>query len=115
MILDSGICSIYAIDNGAESGNLPTDKPRFKFQSWYGELSFETSAARPLPQQEAVKIAGRVRIHQNRSISNQDVIVFDSTAEQFRIVRAFHGMDEDNGELITDLTYERLENNYDIA
>jgi hypothetical protein len=113
VILDRGFCTIYEVSNAAEPGNLPEEILAMKYQSWYGELNFETSPAK-MAAHEGVMASERIRIIQNRSINNHDVAVLSDQlpppedAPRYNIVRAYHGIDEENGQPITDLTLERL-------
>ncbi|MEL7610603.1 MAG: hypothetical protein AAGU74_14010 [Bacillota bacterium] len=119
MVLDKGFCSIYSVSNTAAAGDMPNNAPLLKHQSWYGELSFET-APQPIAGQEGVGVSERIRILQNRAISNHDIAILSSIlpppagSPQYDIVRAFHGVDDDSGELISDLSLERLVQDYDI-
>ena len=112
MILDRGVCSIYRKTSTTQPGGKPTWTLAVIHESYYGELAFETSPARPTERREETQTAARIRILQNRGIMNQDVaelMPFDGTArktEKYRIKRAYHGTDEDSGEPITDLTLE---------
>ena len=114
MNLDTGICTIYATENGAEAGKMPVDLLKFRHQSWYGELSFETAPAYPTEYREDGEVTTRIRILQNRAITNSDILIFTdlptppTDAEQYEITRAYHGRDDDSGELITDLTLRRV-------
>lgn len=110
--LDRGICSVYHKRNTAGPGEKPVFKNQLIFQSWYGELSFETSSARPTESREIVQADARVRILQCREINNHDRAELAPRVDQsqpFEIIRAYHGRDEDSGELITDLTLRRLD------
>lgn len=109
MILDSGICTIYARRNVAEAGCMPKYAEEMRCKSWYGELNFETSAAYPTERRRERQTAARIRILQCRAIEEDDVAVLKKLgpaegASRFEITRAYHGTDEDSGELITDLT-----------
>lgn len=115
MILDSGICSIFRKEDIALSGEMP--KPRFTFvgKSWFGELSFETSPARPTDGRTALKTDARIRILQNRNIKQYDIVLLDDVTEWndrsldslvYRITRAYHGQDDSGADLITDLSLE---------
>lgn len=112
MILDRGICKIYRKTSTTSPGGKPTSTLAVIHESLYAELSFETAPARPTENREETETAARVRILQNRGIRNQDVaelIPFDGTgtkAVKYRITRAYHGEDGDNGEPITDLSLE---------
>ncbi len=122
MILDKGFCTIFARANTAAAGNMPTLKPSgVRHQSWYGELDFETTPARPTEAQEDVEISARVRVVQCRAISNHDVAVLTSElpppegAVQFEIIRAFHGVDSENGQPISDLSLREVQASYDLT
>lgn len=113
MILDKGFCSIYRTENTASPGDMPTESLVLKYQSWYGELNFESSPV-DIGAQEGVVVANKIRVLQNRDITNHDVAVLSSVlpppadAPRYNVIRAFHGADDDNGQPITDLTLERL-------
>lgn len=115
MILDRGICTVYRKTSTTPAGGKPTATWTAFHASYYGELSFETAPARPTENREETNTAARVRILQNRGIQNQDtaeLVPFDGTnakAGYYRITRAYHGTDGDNGEAITDLTLEITE------
>ena len=114
MILDRGVCTVYATENSAEAGKMPIDRLTQKHQSWYGELSFETAPAYPTEYREDAEASSRIRILQNRAVTNRDILIFTdqptppADAEQYEINRAYHGRDEESGELITDLTLKRV-------
>lgn len=115
MILDRGMCEIKRKTSTTSAGGKPTWTTETIFESYYGELAFETSPARPTGMREETQTATRVRILQNRGIKNQDLAVlkpFDGTTEKtvmYRIRRAYHGKDDESGEPITDLTLEVME------
>lgn len=112
MILDRGLCAIHRKESATEPGGKPKAEERQIFESYYAELNFETSPARPTEKRPETQTATRIRILQNRSIRQNDVAEltpFDGTeakTEKYRIARAWHGQDEDSGELISDLTLE---------
>ena len=115
MILDSGICSIFRKQDIALSGEMPRASYSLIGQSWYGELSFETSPARPTEGRQELKTDTRVRILQNRAIRQDDVVVlrdltvFEDRAQNepvYKITRAWHGPDENGATLISDLSLE---------
>ena len=115
MILDRGVCRIYHKTSTTPKGGKPTATVAVIHESYYGELSFETTPFRPTEKREDTRTAARVRILQNRDIRNDDVaelIPFDGTKVKpayYRIARAFHGNDEDSGEPVSDLTLEITE------
>lgn len=113
MILDSGICSIFTATDTAQSGKMPVKTYSLKYQSWYGELSFETSPAYPTDGRKERQTDARIRVLQNRTIKQDDIVLLEQaatyearTTRPYRITRAYHGMDEENATLITDLTLE---------
>lgn len=116
MILDSGICTIFRREDVALSGEMPRHSYTVLGRSWYGELSFETSPARPTDGREEHRADNKIRIIQNRAIrDNSDVVILrnlerfeDRTDadEVYLIRRAYHGTDDDSPTEITDLTLE---------
>lgn len=115
MILDKGIATVFRRTETAEPGEMP--KPCYKAlaRSWYGELSFETSPARQTEGRKELRTDLRVRILRCTAIKQDDVVVlryldrFDDRQPGdliYKINRAYHGRDDDNGEQITDLSLE---------
>ena len=113
MILDSGICTVYEVKNVAPPGGMPRTALVQKHQSWYAELNFET-APKDTAMQEVVETSARIRVLQNRSITNHNVVIL-ADGEQYEVTRAYHGTDEESGEPITDLTLTKVVTPYDIA
>lgn len=112
MILDKGIATIYRKENAAPPGGKPTFENVELFRSWYGELSFATSEARPTERREEVRTDARVRILQCRSINNHDRVTlspFGGEDAYFEVIRAYHGRDDESGELISDLSLAVIE------
>ena len=112
MILDRGICWIYRKVNTAEPGAMPVWVDDVYHVSWYGELNFETNPARPTDNREEVKTDARIRILQNRRINNHDRVLLKTVEGEetmYEVTRAYHGADDESGELITDLTLEVYE------
>lgn len=99
---------------------MPVSSLSKKAVYWYGELNFETSPIYATQNQEDVNVSNRIRIAQDRNVSNQDIVVLSGTNppadtnNQHQITRAFHGVDDENGQPITDLTLERVVQNYDV-
>ncbi|MEG0766083.1 MAG: hypothetical protein RR482_00060 [Clostridia bacterium] len=81
-------------------------------QSWFGELSFETAPQFATEGREAIHASERIRVLQERAIDNQCVAVLrccsaiEESDTVYAVRRAFHGKDEDSGQLISDLTLE---------
>lgn len=107
MILDKGICTVYRKTNVAEAGAMPVYTDTQIAEGWYGELNFETAPVRPAGPRENVRTDTRVRILQNRQINNHDrVLLSAADGVVYEVTRAYHGIDAENGELITDLSLE---------
>lgn len=115
MILDSGICTVFHPQDMALSGEMPRPGYQLLTHGWYGELSFETTPARPTDGRRELKIDNRIRILQCRAIKQDDVVVLrelNSFSERaaddvvYRIARAFHGTDAKTAVPITDLSLE---------
>lgn len=103
MILDKGICSIYSTANVGKAGDRPETGLVLKYQSWYAELDFSTAPI-TVGGQEGIDVANRIRIIQNRTITNHDIVILPGDPSRYNVTRAYHGTDDDNGQLITDLT-----------
>ena len=114
MILDDGICTIFRKEDVAAKGNMPKYEYKVLSKHWYKELGFETSTAYPTQGREEVQTDARIRILQDRRAANHDVVVMDNVSEvgdvlkAYEITRAYHGRDDESGELITDLTLRRV-------
>lgn len=115
MILDTGICTIFRQTDTAAAGEMPAPRLDFFFKSWYGELNFETSPAYPTEGRRELRTDQRIRIMQNKQIRQNDVAVLldvhnaseiPEGAEIYRIIRCFHGLDDDGPTPITDLSLE---------
>ena len=112
MILDSGIATVYRKVNVAERGAMPRYNDQQIHCSSYGELSFETSPVSPTERREEIQTDARIRILQNRQITNHDRVMLQSFMAEdrgtYEVIRAYHGSDPDSGELITDLSLQRI-------
>ena len=107
MILDKGIATVFKKQNTAPPGRKPTFENVAVFQGWYGELSFATSEDRPTERREETRTDARIRILQCRSVNNHDRVTlspFGGEDAFFEVTRTYHGRDDENGELITDLS-----------
>lgn len=113
MILDSGICSIYKIRNTAAAGAMPNETLVKISDNWYGELSFESSPFQQTESQEQVQISQRIRILQDKTISNKAIVIIGSA--QYSVERLYHGKDDESGELITDLNLSTVVSAYDVG
>lgn len=111
MNLDKGICTVYHTEDTARAGAQPILTETPFFESWYGELSFETSPARPTETRREIRTDARIRILQNRGINEHDLValsVYGQDPEHYEIERAYHGRDDESGELITDLSLKKV-------
>ena len=109
MILDKGICTIYRRGNVAGPGEMPVYSNTELTQGWYGELNFETSPTYQTDAHEETRCDARIRILQDRRIRNHDraqIRTVGGETALYEVTRAYHGTDDDSGELITDLTLE---------
>ena len=115
MILDKGIATVYRKTDTAEAGDMPDYSDVMIFQSWYGELNYETSPEWQTDGRKEQHADGRIRILQNRGIAQNDVVILEQLAAYkdrsanaivYRITRAFHGQDDDGPTPISDLTLE---------
>lgn len=114
MILDDGICCIYGMVDQAQAGDMPDLQGELKAKSWYKELDFETTPAYPTEYQEDIEASARIRITQDRRITNKDTVILceQPTGQEprYEITRAYHGHDDESGQPITDLTLQVIQN-----
>lgn len=114
MILDDGICTIFEMVDKARPGGMPDLQPELKTMAWFAYLDFATAEAWPTQNREEVEVTARIRILQDRSITNQNVVVLEETStlqkgmRRLEVVRAYHGHDDENGQPITDLTLKAV-------
>ena len=115
MILDTGICTVFRKTDVSSPGSMPTWTYMPIWASWYGELNYETAPVWETDGRKELKIDGRIRIMQNKEIRQNDVVVLEHLASwdersadavAYRIVRAYHGMDDDGPTKISDLSLE---------
>ena len=118
MILDRGICTVFQSVNVSSPGDMPRQGYLPIWASWYGELSFETSPARPTEGRKELRTDKRIRILQCDRIRQNDIVILDhiSAMEEvaagtpvYRVNRAYHGIDDDGPTQITDLNLEVTE------
>lgn len=115
MILDSGICTVFHPEDLALSGEMPRPGYRPLTRGWYGETSFATTPASPTDGRRELRVDAKIRILQCRAIRQDDVVILrnletfearERTDTVYRIIRAFHGTDDDGPTPITDLSLE---------
>lgn len=107
MLLDSGICTVYEAENSAAAGEKPVNELTEKYQSWYAELNVSTDAVAETEYREDVEANARIRIFQNRAVTNRDIVTLVDEL-RYEIIRAYHGTDNESGEQISDLTLRRI-------
>ena len=115
MILDKGICTIFRKTDASLPGYKPSAQYTPIWQSWYGEMNFETAPSWQTDGRKELKADGRIRILQNRAIAQNDVVVLEELssfasrtagAPVYQIIRAYHGTDDEGPTQISDLTLE---------
>lgn len=116
MILDTGICTLFREGDIAEAGHMPRKGWLPLGRSWYGELAFGSAPVFETEHREEAQQDQRIRIHQMRGIRpNRDAVVLADVERLpamgvtiYRITRAFHGVDPENGAPITDLSLQEV-------
>lgn len=114
MLLGDGILTVYEERDVSGPGEKPRYEKAERTRSYYAELSFDTRPVNPTGSRSEQRVDARVRIRQCREIREDDVALMESfhkrTPEkrEFRIVRAFHGTDEESGLAISDLSLEEV-------
>lgn len=112
MILDSGILSLYTLQNTSENGRMPVNQLVLQEEAYYKErtVGFNRLYAAKGVNQQIDKL---VRIWRNEDVEvNWYVILEDE--KQYRVDAVQH-LYSDDGLKITDLTLSRLESFYDVA
>ena len=115
MILDTGICTVFRKADASAAGDMPSWSYTPVFVGWYKELSYETAPVWQTDGRKELRADGRIRILQCRDVRQNDVVVMEQLkswtdksagATVYKIVRAYHGKDDDGPMLISDLTLE---------
>lgn len=115
MILDSGICTVFRESDTSQPGYMPVKSYTPIWASWYKELDFETVPTWATEGRKELQVNARIRITQHRAIAQNDIVIlehlesYESRSEGavvYRVVRAFHGKDDDGPTLISDLSLE---------
>jgi len=109
-MFNDGKLSIYKKVPKQSYGGQPITILEFYKRSFYGELSFGVEEYYNA-KREQVQIKKRVRIHQDKTLSNKHVVLIDN--EQYEVGRTYST--KAKGIDITDITLEGVEANYDIA
>lgn len=115
MILDSGICTVFRAQDISEPGAKPVTSYEPIWQSWYGELDYETAPAWITEGRKEQRVDNRIRIYQCREIRQNDVVVLEALSDfgqrseasvVYKVVRAWHGADNAGPSPISDLSLE---------
>lgn len=111
MILDAGICTVAHKVNRAPRGGKPFWAYEVFFHSWYGETAFSTTA-RASDSRENSRISARIRVRQNRAITNHDIVCLANVPSitddltLYEVVDVWHGYDDQNKEPISNISLE---------
>lgn len=125
MILDSGICTVFKKTDLSEPGGMPVFGLKVRTKAFFGMLDFATEQEWPTESREETEVAARIRILQDRAITNHDAVVLEDvntgtdsmTVEELHnafgvtvleVTRAYNGHDDETGEPITDLTLKAV-------
>ncbi len=108
--LNAGILDIYKKEPKQSGGGMPVEVLHLYSRAWYGEINF-TTGEYYAAKQANTKIERRVRVLQDKSLSNLHVIIIDD--QQYQVGRVYHGLGKD-GRPITDITLERVTQQYDV-
>lgn len=115
MMLDSGICSIFRKTYTSQPGGKPVEGYEMLSTGWYGLLQFETMPAWPTESREEREVSLRIRVLRDVRIDSKSVValrlVYElaEDVERYEVARVYHGVDEESGEEISDLTLRRVE------
>lgn len=113
VILDSGILTVFEKRDVSGRGEMPRYEYIPKAQSYYGELDFASGGVWTTQGREDLQIDTRVRILQDRGVTAQDVVALDDVqdthgAQLYEIERIYHGVDEESGEKISDISLKKV-------
>lgn len=113
MILDDGIATIFDMRDVSGAGDMPEMTGSQRAQSYYKTLSFETSPATPTERRIERRTDERIRILRCEVREEDEVELVDfrrlpGVVRRMRVIRAFHGIDDESGDEISDLTLEEV-------
>ena len=111
MLLDEGILKIYKVVPEKTSTGMPEKRLKYYDEAWYSTINNSISEYYKAKQAD-IEIEKRVEILQNKGVNTKDIITIDDI--QYNVGRVFHGIDEDDIP-ITDITLEKVVNNYEIS
>ena len=109
-MFDDGVLVINSVENIADKGDMPVYRLSPKSRHYYSELT--VGVTRYYAAQKAnARVDKLVRIWRNNNILIDDVCILQDGL-QYRIGQIQQTFDDDKL-VVTDLSLERLENNYD--
>lgn len=114
MILDSGICSIFLEVDKSEPGGMPQIGYEMLTAGWYGLLNYETMPKWPTSDREEREVSLRIRVLRDTRINSKCTVILQEIyevagdVERYEVSRAYHGVDDESGEEITDLTLRKV-------
>lgn len=107
MILNDGICTLCWRVNTAEPGQKPVYAPEAIGQSWYGDLEFATNPEFNTELREDALVDRRIRVLRDFSLDRLYYVEIDG--DYYKVTRVFNGRDEDSGQLMADISLQRIE------
>lgn len=109
MILDKGICKVYRLEDISAPGDMPKERLVQFHESWFGELDFASNSDQKTQYREDVITSARIRIYQNREITNLNAVTLSTDPEKrFEVTRVYHSRDDESGEPISDLNLKAV-------
>lgn len=115
MILDDGLCSIFLEVDTSEPGEVPKiELEALSVGEWYGLLNFETMPAWPTEAREEKEVSLRIRVGRDTRINSKCSVVLQEAYKVekgmtvYEVARVYHGVDDDSGEEISDLTLRQV-------
>ncbi len=112
MLLDSGILRVCTLEDMADPGGMPLERLVEKSRHWYGERTVGYGRYFAAGQANE-RVDMLVRVWADRNISTLDYCVMED-GTQYRILQVQQVTDED-GLRVTDLSLERMGENYDVT
>lgn len=115
MMLDSGICTIFQETSSSVPGGKPVKGYEMLSAGWYGLLQFESLPAWPTEGREEKEVSLRIRVLRDIRIDSKCVVALQlvyelsEDVERYEVARVYHGVDDESGEEISDLTLRRVE------
>ena len=115
MILDSGVCTVFRKTDTSAPGAMPGAGYVPIWASWFADLNFETAPVWNTEGRKELRVDRRIRILQCKNIAQNDVVVMDHIGEYseraldavvYKVIRAYHGTDDEGPTQISDLSLE---------